>query len=334
MSQMPVRIVASLGRIIAVAILAVLAIWAVAATVIRQPTVSRVPFRPQFHADAVNLHRHVDFLTTSVRPRDADHTANLDAAASYIKAAFEKTGGRVTEQVFVARKRTYRNVICSFGPQGDTRPIIVVGAHYDAFSQSDNLPGADDNASGTAGLLELARLLATQPPGTPLELVAYTTEEPPFFGTEQMGSAIHAEALRRANRDVKAMLCLEMIGYFRGEQRWDSWVLGMIYPRRGDFIGVAGGWADRRLARVVKSAMRSAGGPPVLSFTGPRAMLDASDHRNYWGQGWTAVMITDTAYQRNPNYHDRGDTADTLDYSRMAGVVDGVFNAVLELTSR
>ena len=266
-----------------------------------------------------------------MRPRDVAHPANLDAAATYVKAEFSRTGGSVSEQVFTARKHTYRNIICAFGPQERNLPLLVVGAHYDAFSMTGDLPGADDNASATAGLLELARLLTSQPPKIPVELVAYTTEEPPFFGSEEMGSAIHAESLRRANRNVKAMLCLEMIGYFRGDQRWDSWALGTFYPRRGDFIGVAGGWEDRNLARRVKSAMRSAGGPPVLSFTGPRSMLDASDHRNYWSHGYRAVMITDTAYQRNPNYHDRGDTEDTLDYSRMARVVDGVFNAILDL---
>jgi hypothetical protein len=328
------RILKSLARVGAAVFLAVAVIWATAAFVARQPTLTRRPFRPRLRADAANLQRHVEFLTVQVRPRDVKHLANLDAAADYIKTAFTKSGGRVTEQPFDVRNRTFRNVICDFGPADPSRPLLIVGAHYDAFSMTGNLPGADDNASGTAGLMELARLLGAQAPENPVELVAYTTEEPPFFASDRMGSAVHADSLLESDRKVTAMLCLEMIGYFRGEQRWDSRVLGMLYPRRGDFIGVAGGWDDRDLARLVKNAIRSAGGPPVVSFTGPRSMSDASDHRNYWSRGFKAVMITDTAYLRNPNYHAVGDTADTLDYERMARVVDGVMNAILELQAR
>jgi hypothetical protein len=101
-----------------------------------------------------------------------------------------------------------------------------------------------------------------------------------------------------------------------------------VYPSRGDFIAVAGGWPDRNLARWLKRGIAGAGGVPVVSFTGPRETSDASDQRNYWSRGWPAVMVTDTAFLRNPNYHTLGDTAATLDYRRMAAVVDGVFNAL------
>jgi len=123
-------------------------------------------------------------------------------------------------------------------------------------------------------------------------------------------------------RPVAGMICLEMIGYYADVQRWDSWVLRLMYPTRGDFIGVAGGWDDRALARSVKRALGTS--MHAVSFTGPRTMLDASDQRNYWNRGWPAVMVTDTAYERNPNYHTIRDTAETLDYDRMARVVDGL----------
>jgi Zn-dependent M28 family amino/carboxypeptidase len=157
-------------------------------------------------------------------------------------------------------------------------------------------------------------------------LVAYTNEEPPFFGSDQMGSAVHAQSLE--GRAVRGMIWLEMIGYFAETQSWPNALFAWIYPNRGDFIGIAGGWSDRGLAREVKRAIAGAGRIDVVSFSGPRETSDASDHRNYWSHGWPAVMITDTAFLRNPNYHTARDTADTLDYTRMARVVDGVLNAV------
>ncbi|MEA2337294.1 MAG: hypothetical protein QOE82_1301, partial [Thermoanaerobaculia bacterium] len=181
---------------------------------------------------------------------------------------------------------------------------------------------------GTAGLLELAHLLGAAHPSEPLMLVAYTNEEPPFFGSEEMGSAVHAASLARAHRAVKGMICLEMIGYYAPQQSWPAPMFSLLYPNRGDFIAIAGGWSDRQLARWLKRGVLGAGGIPVVSFTGPRETSDASDQRNYWSRGWPAVVVTDTAFLRNPNYHTSGDTAMTLDYRRMAAVVDGVFNAI------
>lgn len=143
-----------------------------------------------------------------------------------------------------------------------------------------------------------------------------------------MGSAVHAASVNP--EEVEGMICLEMIGYFRGEQLWPNTLFDLLYPDRGDYIAVGGGWDDRALVRRVKRAIRGAGGVRVYSFTGPRETLDASDHRNYWNRGMRAVLVTDTAYLRNPNYHTAGDTAETLDYGKMARVVDGIFSAVTE----
>jgi Peptidase family M28 len=325
------RLLRPLLRILAaVLLLGGLGFGALAAA-LRQPVFRALPFRGSARADERALERHVRFLANDVRPRSADHPENLDRAAAYIADAFRAAGARTTLQAFDARKRRYANVVAEFGPEKSDEPLLVVGAHYDAFAETGEFPGADDNASGTAGLLELARLLGSQPLARPVVLVAYTTEEPPFFASAQMGSAVHANALATQRTRVKAMICLEMIGYFAERQSWPNGLFELIYPSRGDFIGVAGGWSDRELARTVKRAITGAGGIRAVSFSGPRETSDASDQRNYWMRGWPAVMVTDTAFLRNPHYHTAGDTADTLNYTQMARVVDGVHNAVLHL---
>jgi Zn-dependent M28 family amino/carboxypeptidase len=301
--------------------IAVAIILAAIVVLVRQPTFTTLPFRATSRADADRLRNDVRALTRS--PRNAEQS---EWAAEYIARELASAHGHVSDQTFVARGQTYRNVIATFGPDDERQPVMIVGAHYDAFGSAGAFPGADDNASGVAGLLELARLLGNTPPKTPVMLVAFANEEPPFFGSDEMGSAIHAASIER--RTVAGMICLEMIGYYAPEQTWTTPMLAAIYPNRGDFIAVTGGWSDRGLARRLKRAIGGAGGVNVVSFTGPRSMLDASDQRNYWSRGRVGVMVTDTAYLRNPNYHTARDTADTLDYTRMASVVDGVASAI------
>jgi hypothetical protein len=315
----------SLARILAAVVLISAIGLASLAIALRQPTFTKLPFRGSTRADARILRKHVEFLTIDVLPRSVSHPENLERTAAYIKLHFGAAGGDTSLQRFDARGASYVNVIARFGPADESLPVLVVGAHYDAFGEHAALPGADDNASGTAGLLELARLLGTQPPTSPVLLVAYSTEEPPFFGSHEMGSAVHARSV--VGRNVRGMISLEMIGYFAEEQAWPNALFELIYPTKGDFIGVAGGWQDRKLARHVKRAIGGAGGIRVVSFTGPRETSDASDHRNYWSHGWPAVVITDTAFLRNPNYHTKRDLAETLDYEKMARVVDGVLSA-------
>ncbi len=320
----------ALLRILAGLAVAIAVLWAAAIAIFRQPVFGSYGYLGNTHAQPERLRRDVVFLADDVRPRSAEHPGNLDRAAAYIASVFRGSGGRVREQVFTARHRVYRNVVADFGPPA-AGTLLVIGAHYDAFAATGSLPGADDNASGTAGLLEIARLFHDRGPAGAVELVAFTNEEPPFFGTEEMGSAIHAGSLDR-QRVRPRMICLEMIGDFHDRQIWPAWILSAIYPHRSDFIAIAGGWNDRFLTRAVKKAIAGAGGIHVYSFTGPREMSDASDQRNYWIRGWPAVMVSDTAYLRNPDYHTVRDTADKLDYQQMAHVVDGVYNAALWLT--
>ena len=208
---------------------------------------------------------------------------------------------------------------------------MVVGAHYDVC---EDLPGADDNASGVAGVLELARLLDARVLRSPVELVAFSTEEPPYFRSPDMGSAVHARSLRAAGAEVRAMISLEMIGYFAPSQHHRALLLSLVYPHRGDFIAVVGRWADRGLVREAKKCIRGATAVPPVSYSGPVGVgADLSDHLNYWVAGFPAFMITDTAFLRNPNYHRASDTAVTLNYRRLAGVVDGVLSTVVHLAN-
>ncbi len=286
--------------------------------------------RSSTHADPDRLEAHVRTLAGDLTPRDADHPERLAPVADYIEAQLAPHTERLSGQPYAVDGAAVRNVIARFGPEAGAR--IVVGAHYDTAGP---YPGADDNASGVAGLLELARLLDGADLPCPVELVGYPLEEPPYFYTNQMGSAVHARSLRKQNVEVRAMLSLEMIGYFTDEpdsQQFPLFVLRPFYPSTGNFIAVVGkwGWGQLDLVRSVREGMRREISLPVHSINAPRLVpgVAFSDHLNYWHVGYDAVMITDTAFYRNPHYHAPTDTPDTLDYERMARVVEGVRGAI------
>jgi Zn-dependent M28 family amino/carboxypeptidase len=282
--------------------------------------------------DPKRLEAHVRMLAGTLSPRNERRTDNLDRIADYVGRELAFAGGAVTEQPFRVGNGTYRNVIATFGPQGGE--LIVVGAHYDAYGE---LPGADDNASGVAGLIELGRLLGKTAPRRQVQLVAYTLEEPPHFRTQSMGSAVHADSLQKAGVRVRAMLSLEMIGYFSdapGSQSYPVAALHLLYPSEGNFIAVVGRFGEAALVRGVKRSMAAATSLPVRSINAPTSLVgvDFSDHLNFWNRGYPAAMITDTAFMRNLAYHSEGDTPDRLDYAKMAQVVAGVHAAVQALS--
>jgi hypothetical protein len=281
--------------------------------------------------DPAKLETHVRKLSIELSPRDESHIENLDLVAAYIKDQFQQASSNGFEQPYQVDGKSYRNVIAQFGPEAGER--IVIGAHYDTAGP---LPGADDNASGVAGLIELAHLLGKHDLKTRVDLVAFTLEEPPYFRTNGMGSAVHAESLRKQNVSVRAMISLEMIGYFSDaahSQRFPAALLQAFYPSTGNFVGVVGRVNEGLLARRVKATMRAASPLPVYSITAPSFIpgIDFSDQLSYWNAGYPALMITDTAFYRNQNYHTEKDTAEKLDYKRMAMVVKGVFAAVVEM---
>jgi Zn-dependent M28 family amino/carboxypeptidase len=284
-------------------------------------------------ANPTRLHTDVAFLTSIQPARQYRNLASLNKAADYIRAEFEKLGGTVTEQKYEVEGHEYRNIIASFGPPAAER--LIVGAHYDVCGEQ---PGADDNASAVAGLLETARLL--QPQAAKLkrriDFVAYSLEEPPFFATEHMGSAVHAQSLHAEKARMRAMLCYEMIGYFSdapGSQHFPDAALAALYPSTGNFIIVVGKQGQEALTQQVQTLMRAHSTIDVQRINLPtsQGLAGLSDHRNYWHYGYEAVMINDTSFLRNPNYHQATDTIDTLDFERMAQVVNGVFGALLAL---
>jgi Zn-dependent M28 family amino/carboxypeptidase len=285
--------------------------------------------------DPVRLRKHVEALAAISPSRAAPNPISLDRAKQYIVSELQAMGFRPHLQQ--VGEVAFQNVIVRIG-EPTAREVVVVGAHYDVAG--DDNPGADDNASGVAGLLELARALLAGPvPKTrAIELVAYTLEEPPHFGTSAMGSVAHARDLKRRGISVHAMISLEMLGYFSDvpySQSYPSLILHAFYPWQGNFIALVGRPADRELTRLLKRAMSARSAVPVYSINAPPILpgVDLSDHRSYWEQGWPAVMVTDTAFFRNSEYHQAGDTPDRLDYSKMSEVVRGVHAAVEVLTN-
>lgn len=278
------------------------------------------------------LKKDVRYLAKTCHPRPAGYEKNQAKAVEYIARSLADTGAKVTCQPFTADKRTFVNVSAVF--PGKSAKRVIVGAHYDTCGDT---PGADDNASGVAGLLALGRMLKGISPQYTIELIAYANEEPPYFATEHMGSAQHAQKLYTEQIGVKAMICLEMIGYFSDKENSQTYPgpgMGTLYPDKGNFIAIVGNWNSVRLSRDIQKSMRPFLPTVRLNLPQIKGMcMDFSDHRNFWAKDMPAVMITDTSFFRNPNYHQPGDLPETLDYRRMAQVVRGVHQAVLHLAA-
>ena len=275
------------------------------------------------------LRQHVEFLAELNPPRSGVNIDSLNIAAEYIFNEFTNAGGEdVQYQEFLVGNKTYKNVRAFFGPETDK--IIVVGAHYDAF---DPVAGADDNASAVAGLIALSHMVSEITPNHRLEFVAYTLEEPPYYNTENMGSVHHAKYIKNENIEVEIMICLEMIGYYTDEPNSQDYPLDQlldIYGPVGNFLAIIGKMDQAELIGNVHRLMQGITDLQIEWLPAPDYMqgIDFSDHRSYWAEGYPAVMVTDTGFYRNKNYHTLGDTPDTLDYSRMAMAVKAIFNAV------
>jgi hypothetical protein len=275
-------------------------------------------------AKAENLKLHVTAIASFSPPRNYQNLESLNKSAEYIEKEFAAVCPSVKRQAFTVNDKEYFNIICLFGEEKD---LVVVGAHYDVDHEA---VGADDNASGIAGLIELARLLKEKPSQQNIELVAFSLEELPYFRTENMGSFQHATYLKKNNITVKYMLSLEMIGYFSQEensQKIPSRLLKLFYPTTGNFIAIIGRLNKDSFITPLDSYLNQNISLPVRSLHAPDSMLGghSSDQINYWQMGYEAAMITDTGPYRNKNYHKVTDTPDTLDYESSAKVVSGIY---------
>ncbi|MDX1651570.1 MAG: M28 family peptidase [Brumimicrobium sp.] len=280
-------------------------------------------------ADTLVIRQHLTEITKQEGYRNYRNLEQLEQIATFIESVFVQYADTVYNQYYQVEGRLYRNVICSFGTENMQR--IVVGAHYDVCGDQE---GADDNASGVVGLLELARLLKDNPTDYRIDLVAYTLEEPPYFRTEYMGSHVHAQSLCEKNIEVEGMISLEMIGYFKDERKTQSYPVGLlklVYGSKGNYITLVKKWGAGKFARKYIRKYKREDLIRTKKFAAPKALpgIDFSDHLNYWKFGYSAIMITDTAFYRNKNYHKTTDTMEKLDLHRMALVIDTVLLSLL-----
>jgi len=277
-----------------------------------------------------NLRKTVHVLAREIGSRGYLQADRLERTIDYITSELGAYGYSVREQPYDYRGKTYRNIYVEKPGVKNPDKIYVIGAHYDTVTGT---PGADDNASAVAGLLELARLLADKPLAGTLHFVAFTLEEPPLFRSKKMGSYVYAESLKRAGRDVRGMICLEMIGYF--SDRPDSQLFPLpfmrwIYPEKGNFITLVSNFQSRDFLKSIRNGFRKGTDLPAESLSTVSIVpgVDFSDHRSFWKLGYNAIMVTDTAFYRNPHYHGAGDVPETLDFERMTEVVLGLKSAI------
>ena len=278
------------------------------------------------------LAQHVWMLAGKIGERNLWRYQALEASADYIEKRLQESGYTVASQDFVVAGTTVRNLEAELA--GPVRPeeIILLGAHYDSIIGS---PGANDNATGTAAVLEIARLLAGEKLARTVRFVAFVNEEPPFFQTDAMGSRIYARRARERGEKIVAMLSLETIGYFsdaEGSQRY-PFPFMFFYPSTANFVGFVGNIRARKLVRQSLQSFRQHAPFPSEGVAAPGWIMgiDWSDHWSFWKEGYPAIMVTDTALFRYTHYHSLTDTPDKIDFARMARVAAGLARVVVDL---
>jgi len=295
------------------------------------------PLPPLSAADVAlreRLRGHVDVLASRIGARSTSAPAGLVRAEAYVRAELTAAGYAVTDETFRADGMDCRNLIAERPGHSLRSELIVIGAHYDGVLDK---PAANDNASGTAALIELARAFASVDLPRTVRFVAFTNEEPHHFQTSTMGSLVNARRARQRGDDVAVMVSLETVGYYdtrEGSQRYPP-PLSLFYPDRGDFIAFVGSTEMAPLVRHALGAFRASARFPsegtALSARTPG--IGWSDHWSYWQVGYPAIMVTDSAPYRDPNYHTARDTPDKLDFDRMTRVVAALVPVVRDLAT-
>lgn len=275
----------------------------------------------------------VDVLALEIGNRNYVYYDQLQRAQDYIHKEFEKLGYAVSLQTYAIDHQVFSNVIATKGSPWEGQPLII-GAHYDSCFN----PGADDNASGVAGLLGLAKLLADDHNVDHLVFVAFVNEEPPFFQTDKMGSRVFVKDLKQKGQEIQGAVILEMIGYYSND--WFSQkyfpFLGLFFPNKGNFIAMVGNFNSLDMLRRLRRGFRKNSHFPLRTLTAPSFMpgTNFSDHWSFWKERYPAVMVTDTAFLRNPHYHQPTDLPHTLNYDAMTQVVYGLKFAVSEFLNQ
>ena len=301
---------------------------------VRMPGVSHGgPLKPLSEDEqviAANLRRHV--ASVASREHNFLNPSELAASALYIERALAASGYSVASQRFQVEKLEMRNIEAEVKGGARASEIVLVGAHYDSVVGA---VGANDNGSGVAALLELARLFKEARPERTLRFVAFVNEEPPFYHSDAMGSRHYARRSRERSESIAAMIALETIGYYSddpGSQRY-PFPLSFFYPSTGNFIAFVSNLESRPLLHQALASFRRHGGVPSEGVAAPAWIpgVDWSDHWSFWQEGWPALMVTDTAPYRYLHYHTTQDTPDKVDYERLARVVTGLHAMIREL---
>jgi len=276
------------------------------------------------------LRQVVTVLASEIGVRSFQDQERLTSTADYIAGQLTSFGYTVTHQTFYFRMHSYDNLIAELRGTSMPESILVIGAHYDTVRTT---PGADDNASGVAGLLVLAQQLARIQPVKTIRFVFFCLEEPPTYRTRNMGSYHYARSVKEKGERVEGMICLEMIGYFcdrEGCQHYPLPFMNVKFPKSGNYISMVGNLRSRGFTQKIAKDFRENTDLPVITLNAPAIVIgiDFSDHWSFGKFGYRALMVTDTAFYRNPHYHAPSDLPETLDYERMAKVVDGLAAAV------
>ena len=298
-------------------------------------TDSLPPLSEQEKHTAVLLKKHVHILANEIGPRNIWRHSSMDSTVRYLDKVLSDMGYTVQRQEFRAYEVTSVNLEVEIPGHLFPEKIIVVGAHYDTVP---DCPGANDNGSGVAALLELARLLNNSSPQRTVRLVAFANEEPPFFFSNTMGSAFYATRCRDRKENIVGMFSLETIGYYSDEAGSQQYPFpySMFYPDTANFIGFVGNIRSRQLVRQTIEAFRNHARFPSEGLAAPSFISGVgwSDHLSFWRKGYPAIMVTDTAFYRYASYHTSADTPEKLNYERMSRVVTGLVPVILELANQ
>lgn len=284
-----------------------------------------------------NLRLHVDRLAGLIGPRTLTKPKTIEATIGYIEGQWSEMGYSNDRECYDALGDEATNLIVEQPGSKRADEIILLGAHYDTVATT---PGADDNASAVAVLLEVSRLLREHTGRRTARYVAFACEEPPYFNLDSMGSQHHARESRQRGDKIVGMLCLEMVGYYalhKGSQIVPPTIpkfLHRFFPQRGNFLAAVGNMPSWKLNwQFRRGFKRGTRRMPLFSICLPETIneIRLSDNSSFWDQGYPALMLTDTSFLRNPNYHQSTDTPETLDYPRMTEVTLGVASAMKQL---